>query len=340
MAHRALVVGCGGMGRTWMKNCKDNARCELVGVVDIRREAAEKAAADFGLPADRAFTNLTAAIAAVQPDFVADITIPEAHCTTTVAALAHGLPVIGEKPLADSMEAARTMQEAAARAGRLYMVSQSRRYDPHHVALSRAVRRQAVGEVTTVNCDFAIGAHFGGFRDAMESPLVLDMAIHHFDLCRFFTGCDPVAVYAHEFNPKGSWYRGAANASIIFEMTGGVVFTYRGSWCAEGCHTSWNGDWRVIGTRGTLLLEGGRPPRGQRVKADAPPAFHLALEDVPVPPAVTAGPGIAGSLNEFLDALETGATPQCEVRDNIRSLAMVFAAMASARRKERVSVTW
>ena len=41
----------------------------------------------------------------------------------------------------------------------------------------------------------------------MESPLLLDMAIHTFDQARFITGADALSVYCHEFNPAGSWYR-------------------------------------------------------------------------------------------------------------------------------------
>lgn len=340
MAHRALVVGCGGMGRGWMETIRANPRAELVGVVDVRAEAATEAAIKFGLPPERAFTDLRRAIAVAKPDFVADITIPEAHSATTIAALGKGLPVIGEKPLAHSMAAARRMLKAAEKSGKLSMVSQSRRYDRNHAALSATLRGHAIGTITTLNCDFYIGAHFGGFRDEMASPLVLDMAIHHFDLARYLTGADPVAVYAREFNPQASWYKGDVAASIIFEMTGGIVFTYRGSWCAEGCHTSWNGDWRVVGTRGTLLQAADQAPHGQRVKADAEVKFHRELEAVPIVEATIPGNGIAGSLNEFLDALDGKGTPQCEVHDNIKSLAMVFAAMESSRKGRRIAVRW
>ena len=37
----------------------------------------------------------------------------------------------------------------------------------------------------------------------MDSPLVLDMAIHTFDQARFITGANPISVYCHEFNPPG-----------------------------------------------------------------------------------------------------------------------------------------
>ncbi len=337
---KALVVGCGGMGKGWMGNIRGNPRTELVGVVDIRKEAALAAAKEFGLPEDRAFTNIKKAIKVCQPDFVADITIPEAHCPTTVAALKKGVPVIGEKPLADSMAHASKMLKASEKSRKLYMVSQSRRYDTNHLSFARALRSGAIGHVTTLNCDFYIGAHFGGFRDDMESPLILDMAIHHFDMCRLFVDADPVAVYAKEFNPKGSWYKGDVAATCVFEMSDGIVFTYRGSWCAEGLHTSWNGNWRVVGNQGTMLLEQDQFPRGQRVKPGGKPGFHSELEDITVAKVSPNGDGINGSLNEFLDALESGTKPQCEVHDNIKSLAMVFAAMRSARSGKRVKITW
>ncbi len=338
MIRNILVVGCGVMGRTWLKAITENPRVKLAGVVDVRLEAAQSAAKDFGLAPGQAFTDLRQAITAVRPDFICDITIPEAHCPSTVTALKMGVPVLGEKPLAASMAQARTMLKAADQTKILYAVSQSRRYNPNHRTIADLVRTGAIGRPTTINCDFYIGAHFGGFRDTMESPLILDMAIHHFDLCRMITAADPVAVYAHEFNPAGSWYQGKVAASVIFEMSDGLVFTYRGSWCAEGCHTSWNGDWRVIGDRGTLLMAGDKAPLGRRVKAGGKPGFHAELEDIPVTVAPLKDNEIRGALQEFLDAFDGGPKPQGEVHDNIKSLAMVFAAIASARAGRRIPV--
>jgi len=48
--------------------------------------------------------------------------------------------------------------------------------------------------------------------------------------------------------------------------------------------------------------------------------------------------GIAGSIQDFLNALKTGATPMGECHDNIKSLAMVFAAMESSDAKQRVEI--
>ncbi len=335
MAHeRAVVVGAGSISGAWFPPLIAE-KVQVAAVVDLKLATARRAIGKYGLDAV-ASSDLAAALKRTRPDFVVDLTVPEAHCAVTCAALRAGCHVIGEKPMASSMGEARRMVRAAERAGKMYMVSQSRRWDANHHAARQAVATGKFGRLTTVNCDFYIGAHFGGFRDRMPSPLILDMAIHHFDLARFMTAADPVAVYAREFNPAGSWYAGDAAASCIFEMTDGVVFTYRGSWCAEGCHTSWNGDWRLIGDKGTLLCEHDGAPGGQVVTG--PKGFSRALRELKVRPGAMRHAQMHGALREMLAFLRTGKRPQTQCHDNIKSLAMVFAAMESSRRARRVPV--
>ena len=334
--ERAVVVGAGGISRVWFPALAEE-KVEVLAVVDLNIEAARRAIEEYGLDAEAA-ANLSSMLAKHDPDFVVDITVPEAHCQVTCAALKAGCHVIGEKPMAASMAEARRMVAAAERAGKVYMVSQTRRWNVHHDQFRRSVTPAKIGPITTINCDFYLGAHFGGFRAEMASPLILDMAIHHFDLARYLTGADPVAVYAHEFNPAGSWYKGDAAASCIFEMSDGVVFTYRGSWAAEGCSTNWNGHWRVIGERGTVLYEDGSPPHGQALTAGPVRGLGRPLKDVKIPAPRLKHEQWRGALREMLAYLRMGKMPQTECHDNIKSLAMVFAAMESSRKGRRVAI--
>jgi predicted dehydrogenase len=310
---RALLVGAGGMGQEWAKNLAAHPDVAIAGWVDIRPDAAARAAAELGIKVGSTGTNLEPALAELRPDFLVDVTIPEAHHNVTGMALAAGVPVIGEKPMAASMEQARAMVAASDRANTLYMVSQSRRYNAQLQALRRLIVEQ-VGPLGILNADFYIGPHFGGFRDEMASPLILDMAIHTFDAARYLSGADPLSVYCEEFNPPWSWYRGAASATAIFEMSGGLRYTYRGSWCAEGRITSWESEWRAVGPNGSATWDGHTPPIAEVVTqsggffSEVTPQT-AAVEDI--------APGIAGSLRDFLHALETGATPMGECHDNI-----------------------
>ena len=129
MAKRALLVGAGAMGRAWAQNLKDCDQTELVGWVDILPGQAENSAREKGIAPQYLGVDIVEAIHAITPDFVVDVTVPESHCSVTLAALKHGLPIIGEKPMAVNLAEARTMVAASEEAGKLYMVSQSRRYD-------------------------------------------------------------------------------------------------------------------------------------------------------------------------------------------------------------------
>jgi predicted dehydrogenase len=336
---RVIQVGLGGMGQGWLNNLDKSEDVEIVGVVDLREEAAQAAAEKVGLSADNAYTDMNVAIEKHQPDAVVDVTIPAAHREVTLTALAAGCHVIGEKPLSDSLSNAQEMVQAAEDAGKIYMVSQNYRWAKAIRAMRKAIVDGLIGKVTTANIDFYIGAHFGGFRDEMDHPLLLDMSIHHFDMLRCVTGADPQAVYCHEFNPHGSWYKGDVATTAIFEMTEGIVFTYRGSWCAEGHNTNWNGNWRIIGDKGSIIWDGAETLVAE-ILTDAEEGFTRPKEEVEIEKPEAGPEGLPGSLARFVTAIREGGQPETWCGDNIRSVAMVFGAVESAGQGERIEVSW
>jgi len=342
MSERAVLVGCGAMAKGWLKALAETPELEgrvmLVGLVDIDLAAAEKLKAEFGLAAAATGTSLDAMLTATKADLVFDVVIPAARRDVVLTALKHGCHVLTEKPMATSLDEARELIAAAKRAGRIHAVVQNRRYIEGVRRIRRLLAEGTLGELTALHADFFIGAHFGGFRDAMEHPLLLDMAIHTFDAARFMSGADPRAVYALETNPRGSWYAQGAAANGIFEFSDDIVFTYRGSWAAEGATTSWESQWRVIGTKGTLLWDGAESYVARIVDGDS--GFLRPLKDVAISPAPHPSQthGHASVLAEFVDAVESGRTPETVGSDNIKSLAMVFSAIDSARLHQRVSI--
>jgi predicted dehydrogenase len=167
------------------------------------------------------------------------------------------------------------------------------------------------------------------------------MSIHHFDMMRCMTQASPEAVYAHEFNPHGSWYKGDVAVTAIFEMSGGLVFTYRGCWCVEGHNTSWNGNWRFTGDKGSILMEADKVSVAE-IAVPLSPAFPTTfirpkdkVELAPVPAGVG---GQKESLERFLKAIDTGEAPETSCADNLHSFAMVCGAVESATKKQRVAI--
>ena len=336
---RAILVGCGSICNAWLKGIKDTDDIAIVGLVDLQEGQTLRVADAHGLQDIPRGTDMVAMISQVKPDAVFDCTVPEAHFNVTTTALAHGCHVLGEKPLADTMENARAMVKAAEDTGLTYAVIQNRRYQDAIRSIRAFLDSGAIGKVTTVNADFYLGAHFGGFRDRMEHVLLLDMAIHTFDQGRLISGADPVSVYCHEWNPSGSWYDHDASAHCIFQMSDGLVFNYRGSWCSEGLNTTWECDWRIIGERGGITWNGGSVIHCEAVRKTG--SFISEMETVEIP--ITTPEGMEqshkGVIMEFVRCIREGRTPETVCTDNIKSLAMVFGAIESAETGQRVDIT-
>jgi predicted dehydrogenase len=260
--------------------------------------------------------SLAAMLGAQAPDLLVNATVPQAHHEVTLAALEHGAAVLSEKPLAATMDEAQDLVAAADRAQRLFAVSQNRRYMPELRAYRDTVAR--LGTLASVTCDFfkPLEPEPGHYLQALDEPLLLDMAIHLFDAARALTDADPVSVYCESYNPPWSWYAGPAAAVAVFEMTGGLRFSFTGNWAAPSNETSWTGAWRVVGEDGIATWD------GEELDPGPPERFG----------------GLAGALHDFVDALRNGSVPPGECHDNLRSLAMCHAAVESASLGEPVPV--
>ena len=327
------------MSGRWLQVINELPDVRMTALVDVNIQAARSQAETYALKDAALSTDLQSILDSEELDVVFDCTPPPVHYEVTIAALAHGCHVLGEKPLADNMARAKEMVEASLKAGKIYAVIQNRRYDPRIRRLKNFLQSGRIGRPTTVNCDFYKGVHFGGFRDRMKHVLLLDMAIHTFDAARLITGADPVSVYCREWNPSGSWYDHDASAVAVFEMSGGTVYTYRGSWCSEGLNTSWESHWHIIGESGSVKWDGAEG--FQCETAVRTEGTYSDCETVSVPP-FDAGEkvgGHTGLIKEFIHCVRNGGTPETICTDNVKSLAMVFAAIESSRRRMPVEIS-
>jgi predicted dehydrogenase len=337
---RVVLAGCGGMSNAWLNAAKAIPGLDVVGLVDIAADAAHKRKAEHALENAAIHTQLETALAALKPDIVFDVSIPEAHSDNAVISFRHGCHVLSEKPMGHSMEAAQRALAASRAAGKTYAVMQNRRYLREARRVHSLLSSNVLGTLTTVHVDFFVGAHFGGFRDRMRHVLLLDMAIHTFDALRYLSGADPVGVYCKEWNPAGSWYDHDASAVAVFDMSNGMVATYRGSWCSEGVNTSWESDWRFIGTTGSARWDGGSAFTAETVQPRAPAAFRLPYDGHELPELDTRATehGHASCIEEFVRCVRTKTQPLTAAADNIKSLAMVFGAIESAERGQHVAI--
>lgn len=336
--HRVVVAGCGGMANEWITYALKHAEIEIVGLVDIRPESAHDMASRHGLSCP-VFTEIAQAIEETKANLVFDVTVPSSHFHIASKALEAGCHVFSEKPLAETMEQCNEIVNMAERTGRSHAVMQNRRYDPRIRSLRQLISAGTIGRAGYIGASFFLAPHFGGFREAMDSPLLLDMAIHTFDQARFISGADPVTVYCQEFNPPGSWYAGNAAAVCIYEMSDGSVFCYQGSWCAEGAPTSWEASWRIQGERGAAVWDGRDMPYAEVISGDKDTGkFMLDYERVEGPEVQMDETFHQGCLAEMFRSLTEQRPAETDCRDNRYSMAMVLGALESARTGRKLNI--
>jgi predicted dehydrogenase len=335
---RAVLVGCGGMSRAWIEAAQATPGLHLAGLVDLRRESAQERATGFGLTDAVIGTDLDAVLAETKANLLLVCTVPEAHLPNILAGLRHGCHVLTEKPLAATLPEARRVLAASSRAKRVVAVTQNYRYQRAIRSLHKFLAAGKIGRITGLDADFYIGAHFGGFRDAMQHVLLLDMSIHAFDMARFLAGGVPKSVMAHEWNPANSWYAHGASTVATFEFGDGIVFNYRGSWCSQGFDTGWNGSWRILGERGAVRWDGTERIEAEIVTAKTGFIWPKKSVVVPLLPENRFPTSHTAVMRDFVQCLETGRTPETVVTDNIHSLAMVHGAIASAKAGRRMKL--
>lgn len=335
MTYNVVLCGCGAMAKGWLRAVKSTPdlrdALSVVGLVDLELNVARALADEFNLGPVITGTDLREVLEKTRADIVFDIVIPAARHSVVRTALAYGCHVLSEKPMASSMSEAADLIEAAKAAGKIHSVVQNRRFISGVRRMRRFVESGAIGDITAIHCDFFIGPHFGGFREKMDNVLLLDMAIHTFDAARYVSGKLPLSVYCLETNPRGSWYAHGASANAVFQLSDDVVFTYRGSWCAEGERTSWEGTWRLVGTKGMLTWDGEEAFSASIAGVQDGLLRGFTSIEVPPPANEEETHGHASVIADFLSAIRTGRTPETAGQDNIKSLAMVFGAIESAR---------
>ncbi len=328
----AVLVGCGAMSKAWLEAARRVDGLYIVGLVDLDLDRARSRAVEYGLDGVAFVASLDAMLDRRRPDVVFDVVVPAARLSVARAAFAHGCHLLSEKPLAANLDEARAIVAAARDADRVHAVVQNRRYHPAVRRIRRFIDSGVLGRPTSVHADFFLGPHFGGFREEMEHVLLVDMAIHTFDAARAMTGLEGERVYCREWDPFNSWYRQGSSTAAIFDMGGGAVFTYRGSWCADGAPTSWEAAWRIIGERGSVTWDGFDAICAEAVDGhsrDGRFARTRPIEVPPLDPTDRVG-GHLGVIEDFLAAVEGGPSPETAGPDNLKSLAMVFGAVASA----------
>ena len=336
---RCLMVGAGGMASAWIRSFYPgfNDRHEIVALADINAEVLHSAGDFLKLPRDQRYTDMETAFAEVDADYCTIIIPPAIHKDAVMLAVERKMDILSEKPIADTWSACVDIYNAVSKAGLKMHVIQNYRYSSRMLTMRQVLRDGELGRINYIQGRFAAdyreyGA-WGAFRYVIPHTLLVEGAVHHFDMMRNLSGGDCRTIAGWEWNRPWSSFQGDCCAMFLMDMTNGVKAAYEGSCLGAAKQNSWHQEYYraeceggavAIGKDGVTRIYRHTPGTGMRV------------EDVK--PVVPEHDGHRWLINEFLEWLDGGPAPDTSLEQNIKRVAMVFGAIEASRTGTAVNV--
>lgn len=228
MPVKVGILGCGFIGRIHALNLKRDERVNLVGVADAVPEAAEKLGAEVEA---RVYGTLDDLLnGGMQAVYVC--TPNTTHVEPVLKALGAGVHVFSEKPMATSLEGARQIRDAAARAKGVYQLGFNRRFANVYQFAKRLIEERKITPYA---------AQMKHNRGELKQPpwtsdpkitggYLYETPVHLFDIARFLFG----DVAELQGWARQSVYQEPDGFTMLLRFHGGVITSF-----TSVAHTSW-----------------------------------------------------------------------------------------------------
>lgn len=340
---RIAVAGAGLIGQRHIEEIDASPSASVAAIVDPFPAAAE-IAEKFSVPL---YSSLAELFEKDKPDGVILATPNQLHVAGGLACVAAGVPLIVEKPIGDSVEAATQLVEAGEAAGVAVLTGHHRNYSPIMSTAREIVQSGALGSVVAVvgtalfykpDDYFEVGG--GWRRQAGGGPILLNL-IHEVNNLLSLVG-DIVRVQAVTSNATRH-FELEDTAAMVFTFASGALGTFLLS-DTGASPRSWeqtsqenksyasypDEDWyHIAGTTGSLSI----PTMRLKVYCGALGALPYETSTA----SVDRSDPLAYQIEHFAAVIRGEATPISSGRDGL-NLIVVDAVIQAARSGRRVEI--
>ena len=315
------MIASGGITEMHCKAYK-KAGYEVVMLCDLIEERARKRQAQFYPEAT--VTNDYREVLARDDIEVVDIaTHPRERLPLIEAALRAGKHVLSQKPFVLDLDAGERLVDLADAQGVKLAVNQNGRWAPHFAYIRHTVRAGLLGDILGFHC----GVHWdhtwvkGTPFEKIHDLVFYDFAIHWFDFVSHTLGDQKITqVYATRNRAFGQTVAPPMLAQTQFQFEGG-----QGSLVFDAAVPFGSQDRTYVGGTKGSISSIGATLSDQALTLFTPDGVATPkLEGLWFPD------GFHGTMGELLCAIEESRDPINNARENLKSLAFCFAAIASA----------
>ena len=334
---KIAVIGLGRMGQNHTRVLKEMEGVELQAVCDQNGEAVAAVSSRFGVKGYESWREmlerekLDAAIVAVPT---------RGHLEVGLGALAHGLDVLVEKPIATNLSEGHALVEAARSGKRRLAVGHVERFNPAVRELRRRMDAGDIGRVFQVH-----GQRQGPFPDRIRDVgVVIDLATHDLDVMRTVLGCEVERLHAETEQRIHTEHEDMLNALLRFEN--GVVGVLQVNWLTPTKIRRLS----VLGEGGMLHVDYLKQELTHYKNADAAAmdgARHLGgvSEGEVVQHTIAKGEPLRLELESFLRAVRGEGEIEVDGEDGLRALHLAQALVTSGQEgrtlgREELGALW
>jgi predicted dehydrogenase len=345
------VIGTGKNSRGHMQAFAKLEQYRLVAVADVVREAAERAAKEFG--AEKVYGDPADLLADPEIEAVL-ISVPNRfHEPIAVRALEAGKHVAVEKPLAMNLEAARRVVETQRGSGKLLMVTQQRRWEPVYMKVKEQLERGALGRIYHGKMAWSRrkgipgwGTWFTRKSESGGGPLI-DLGVHVLDLTLYMmNNPKPVSVFGATYSEIGPQRKGISSsrpwnpegyfdvedlAVAMIRMEDGSTLTLDTSWAAP-IEVESKQYIQLLGTEGGVTISGnGGKWVSERFDRTLETDIDLTIEHGDEPARFR-------MYRHFADCVRNGKTPITNAVTGYTNQSIIEAIYESARTGREVAL--
>ncbi|GAB5446843.1 Gfo/Idh/MocA family protein [Gymnodinialimonas sp.] len=328
--YRPLIgmIGTGGISGSHLDAYRD-AGWEVAALWNRTEEKARAKAAEFS-PAARVSDSWQDVID--DPDIdVVDITLhPEHRADMIRAALNKGKHVLSQKPFVIDLDIGMDLVKLAQDRGVKLAVNQNARWAPYFAFMREAARAGHIGDVLSVHLaiHWTHGWTAGTPFDEIEDLILYDFGVHWFDFVNSIVGDRATSVFASAARATGQANKVPLLAQAMVRMDGGQA-----SLVFDGGVPHGPRDTTFVGGTAGSMVSDGPDLSQQKVTLTTPEGIAR-----PQLKGQWFNDGFKGTMGELLCAIEEDREPSNGAAENLRSLAMAFAAVRSRMTGREVDI--
>lgn len=321
------IIGCGGITK-WHLRAYQEANYKVVALCDMLRARAVERRDEF-YP-DAIATDSVGEVLSRDDVAVVDITThPPERPPLVEAALRARKHVLSQKPFVLDLDVGQRLADLADEMGVKLAVNQNARWAPHFSYIREAVRAHVLGSIDAIHCDvhwdhsWVKGTPF----ESVRHLILYDFGIHWFDFVRtIMSDVAPHRIFASMARSATQTIQPALLAQCIIEYESTqVTLIFDGATRFDHMDRTF-----VVGDLGAIRSVG---PSTEHQRVELTTAAGIAR---PRLKGAWFPDGFHGTMAELLCAIKEDREPSHSARNNLASLELCYAAVASAERGEAV----